>query len=306
MSSQEQLLKDFENGEMRALSRLISMAENRDPKVPEVLGKLFKKLGHAKVVGITGPPGAGKSTLTNIFVKLIRAQGKKVAVIAVDPVSPFSGGALLGDRIRLQEHFNDPNVFIRSLSTRGKLGGLSVAAREVSELVDAFGFDYVILETVGVGQSEVDVRKIADVTLLVLVPEWGDGIQTLKSGILEIADLFIVNKSDREGADRIVLELKNMLHIAEKALPVLSTTQNDETTVAQALSEVENFFKVQADLVKTRRDSARREAVAEWLHSMISEEANHWVNQRVKVQTNPYDVIVEFQKKYPKGSLFLK
>ena len=148
------------------------------PKIPVILGQLFKKLGHGKIIGITGPPGAGKSTLTNLLVKDIRSKNKKVAVIAVDPVSPFSGGALLGDRIRLQEHFNDPCVFIRSLSTRGKLGGLSVAAREVSELVDAFGFDYVILETVGVGQSEVDIRKIADVTLLVLVPEWGDGIQT--------------------------------------------------------------------------------------------------------------------------------
>lgn len=306
MTPQEKLLKDFEQGEMRALSRLISMAENRDPQIPELLGKLFKKLGHAKVIGITGPPGAGKSTLTNLFVKLVRGQGKKIAVIAVDPVSPFSGGALLGDRIRLQEHFNDPNVFIRSLSTRGKLGGLSLAAREVSELVDAFGFDYVILETVGVGQSEVDIRKIADVTLLVLVPEWGDGIQTLKSGILEIADIFIVNKSDREGADRIMLELKNMLHIAEKAHPVLATTQNDEVTVAHVLAEIENFFKSKAALVKERREKARNEVVAEWLYSLVSQEANSWVKQRAKVQPNPYDVILEFQKKYPKGTLFSK
>ncbi len=306
MTSQEKLLQDFQKGEMRALSRLISMAENRDAQVPEILGRLFPKLGNAKVIGITGPPGAGKSTLTNLFVKLIRTQGKKVAVIAVDPVSPFSGGSLLGDRIRLQEHFNDPNVFIRSLSTRGKLGGLSVAAREVSELVDAFGFDIIILETVGVGQSEVDIRKIADVTLLVLVPEWGDGIQTLKSGILEIADLFIVNKSDREGADRIVLELKNMLHIAEKDLPVLSTTQNDESSVSNVLAEIEKFFKDNVKRVQSRRENAQREAVTEWLYSRVAEEASLWVGQRVKVQKNPYDVIIEFQKKYPKGSLFSK
>jgi LAO/AO transport system kinase len=306
MASKQQLLKDFNQGEMRALSRLISMAENRDPEVPSILSELFSKLGHAKVIGITGPPGAGKSTLTNLFVKFIREQKKKVAVIAVDPVSPFSGGALLGDRIRLQEHFNDPDVFIRSLSTRGKLGGLSLAAREVSELVDAFGFDYVILETVGVGQSEVDIRKIADVTLLVLVPEWGDGIQTLKSGILEIADLFIVNKSDREGADRIVLELKNMLQIAEKEAPVLSTTQTQESSVESVLKELEKFFQTNTALIQKRRENARRETVAEWLYAMVNEEADRWVKSRTKEQKNPYELIVEFQKKYPQGSIFPK
>lgn len=306
MASKQQLLQDFNQGEMRALSRLISMAENRDPEVPAILSELFPKLGHAKVIGITGPPGAGKSTLTNLFVKFIREQKKKVAVIAVDPVSPFSGGALLGDRIRLQEHFNDPNVFIRSLSTRGKLGGLSLAAREVSELVDAFGFDYVILETVGVGQSEVDIRKIADVTLLVLVPEWGDGIQTLKSGILEIADLFIVNKADREGADRIVLELKNMLQIAEKEAPVLSTTQNDESSVANVLGELEKFYQEHKELIQKRRENARKETVTEWLYAMVNEETNRWVKSRAKEKDNPYELIVEFQKKYPPGSIFPK
>jgi LAO/AO transport system kinase len=306
MVAHDQLIKDFKSGELRALSRLISMAENRDTSIPEILSHLFSRLGHAKVIGITGPPGAGKSTLTNIFVKLFRAQNKKVAVIAVDPVSPFSGGALLGDRIRLQEHFNDPDVFIRSLSTRGKLGGLSLAAREVAELVDAFGFDYVIFETVGVGQSEVDIRKLADVTLLVLVPEWGDGIQTLKSGILEIADLFVVNKSDREGADRILLELKNMLQIAEKDSPVLSTSQADETSIHRVLEELETFFKDKQALIKTRRETAQREAVSDWLHTLVTEEANRWVAQRTTSQRNPYDVIVEFQKKYPAGSILPK
>lgn len=306
MNSESQLIKEFNQGELRALSRLISMAENRDSKIPEILSQLFPKLGHAKVIGITGPPGAGKSTLTNAFVKNIRAQNKKVAVIAVDPVSPFSGGALLGDRIRLQEHFNDPNVFIRSLSTRGKLGGLSLAAREVTELVDAYGFDYVIVETVGVGQSEVDIRKIADVTLLVLVPEWGDGIQTLKSGILEIADIFIVNKADREGADRIVLELKNMLQIAEKEAPVLLTSQSDSSSVEKVLGEIEKFFKDQSQLILNRRESSRKETVSEWLNAMVTEEANRWVAPKIKVQPNPYDVIVEFQKKYPPGSVFSK
>ena len=306
MNSESEILREFNQGELRALSRLISMAENRDPKIPVILGQLFKKLGHAKIIGITGPPGAGKSTLTNLLVKDIRSKNKKVAVIAVDPVSPFSGGALLGDRIRLQEHFNDPCVFIRSLSTRGKLGGLSVAAREVSELVDAFGFDYVILETVGVGQSEVDIRKIADVTLLVLVPEWGDGIQTLKSGILEIADLFVVNKSDREGADRIALELKNMLQIAEKNSPVLMTQQSDEESIKRVLAEIEKFLVEKRELIEKRRQSARQETVVEWLNARAVEEAHRWVESKIQVQKNPYDVIVDFQKQYPVGSIFSK
>ena len=221
-------------------------------------------------------------------------------------MSPFSGGALLGDRIRLQEHFNDSDVFIRSLSTRGKLGGLSIAAREVSELVDAFGFDYVIVETVGVGQSEVDIRKVVDVTVLVLVPEWGDGIQTLKSGILEIADIFVVNKSDREGADRIVLELKNMLHMAGKEAAVLATNQNDESLVEKSLTEIDHFFKKETELIRARREHSRLEIVEEWLRMMITEEANRWASENTRTHKNPYEVIVEFQKKYPKGTLLSK
>ena len=169
MSEEAKALAAFRKKEVRALSRFISRAEDRDPTLYPVLAELFSETGKANVIGITGPPGAGKSSLVNAFVKFAREEKKSVAVIAVDPVSPFTGGALLGDRIRLLDHFNDPNVYIRSLSTRGKLGGLSLATREVVHLADAYGFDYVLIETVGVGQSEVDIRNLADLTLVVQI-----------------------------------------------------------------------------------------------------------------------------------------
>ncbi|MCB0406237.1 MAG: methylmalonyl Co-A mutase-associated GTPase MeaB, partial [Bdellovibrionales bacterium] len=215
------LLEEFNKKSLRALSKSISGAENRDPDILEMLAKLYDQTGRARIFGITGPPGAGKSTLVSHFVKYIRQKKQSVAVIAVDPMSPFTGGALLGDRIRLIDHFNDEKVFIRSLSTRGKLGGLSVASRQVIDLVDAFGFDYVIVETVGVGQSEVDIRNLADATLVVLVPEAGDSIQTIKAGLLEIADIFVIHKSDREGAEKLQNSLSDVVRFAEKQTPVL-------------------------------------------------------------------------------------
>lgn len=200
----EDILESFNNREIRALSRLISKAENRETEsLYEILASLYTKLGRAKRVGFTGPPGAGKSSLISRLIQIARNKKETAAVVAVDPVSPFTGGALLGDRIRLSDHYNDPGVYIRSLSTRGKLGGLSLATREVTHLLDAFGFDRIFIETVGVGQSEVEVRKMVPLTVVVLVPESGDAIQTLKAGILEVGNLFVVNKSDRGGADKV-------------------------------------------------------------------------------------------------------
>jgi LAO/AO transport system kinase len=196
-----------------AVARAISLVENARPGFEQLLSSIHPTLGHARRIGITGPPGAGKSTLTEQLVQRFRAQSLTVAVVAVDPTSPFTGGALLGDRIRMESVALDPGVFIRSMATRGSLGGLATTTREVCDVLDAGGFDRILIETVGVGQSELDVARSADSTVLVLVPESGDGIQTLKSGIMEIGDLFVVNKADRPGADRLRNEIEITLGI---------------------------------------------------------------------------------------------
>ena len=207
----DRLLADFAARRPAALARAVSLVENRRPGFESVLGALHAKVGRARRIGITGPPGAGKSTLTMRLVQSLREQGLTVAVVAVDPTSPFTGGALLGDRIRMEAVALDPGVFIRSMATRGSLGGLAAATRDVADVLDAFGFDHIILETVGVGQSELDIARTADSSVVVLVPESGDSIQTLKAGLMEIADLFVVNKSDRPGADRLRNEIELML-----------------------------------------------------------------------------------------------
>jgi len=209
--SLERLLADFDAGRPAALARAVSIVENRRPGFDELLGTLHSRLGRARRIGITGPPGAGKSTLTTALTRLLRASGLRVGVVAVDPTSPFTGGALLGDRIRMESVALDPGVFIRSMATRGSLGGLAASTRQVADVLDAFGFDRILMETVGVGQSELDIARAADTSIVVLVPESGDSIQTLKAGLMEIADVFVVNKGDRPGADRLRTELELML-----------------------------------------------------------------------------------------------
>jgi LAO/AO transport system kinase len=207
------LLAGLTGGDTAALARAISLVENGRPGFERLLDGVHPRLGRARRIGITGPPGAGKSTLLEHLVTAYRSAGHRVAVIAVDPTSPFTGGALLGDRIRMESVALDPGVFIRSMGSRGSLGGLATTTREVCDLLDAAGFDRILVETVGVGQSELDVARMADSTVLVLVPESGDGIQTLKSGVMEVADLFVVNKADRAGADKLRHEVEVTLGI---------------------------------------------------------------------------------------------
>ncbi|MEO6331965.1 MAG: methylmalonyl Co-A mutase-associated GTPase MeaB [Gemmatimonadaceae bacterium] len=213
----DQLLADFDAGKSAALARVVSIVENHRPGFDEILGRLHTKLGRARRIGVTGPPGAGKSTLNTLLVRELRNAGHRVGVVAVDPTSPFTGGALLGDRVRMESVALDSGVFIRSMATRGSLGGLAAATREVADVLDAFGFEWIIVETVGVGQSELDIARIADSSVVVLVPESGDSIQTLKAGLMEIADIFVVNKADRPGADRLRMDIELMLGLRSGA-----------------------------------------------------------------------------------------
>ena len=211
MSTHDRLFADFAAGKQAALARAISIVENHRAGFEELLAAWHPTLGRARRIGVTGPPGAGKSTLTTGLARAFRAQGLTVGIVAVDPTSTFTGGALLGDRIRMEDVALDPGVYIRSLATRGSLGGLSAATRGTCDVLDAFGIDRILIETVGVGQSELDIARTADTSLVVLVPESGDSIQTLKAGLMEIADIFTVNKADRPGADRLRNEIEVML-----------------------------------------------------------------------------------------------
>jgi LAO/AO transport system kinase len=206
-------------GEPRSVARLISMVENASPQLREVMAALAPHAGNAAVIGLTGSPGVGKSTTTSVLLTAYRALDKRVGVLAVDPSSPFTGGALLGDRVRMQEHATDPGVYIRSMGSRGHLGGLSWATPQAVRVLDAAGCDVVIVETVGVGQAEVEVASLADTTVVLLAPGMGDGIQAAKAGILEVADVYVVNKADRDGADHTIRDLRTMMSLAEKPLP---------------------------------------------------------------------------------------
>ncbi|TWH01628.1 LAO/AO transport system kinase [Nocardioides sp. J9] len=254
-------------GDPRSVGRLVSQVEDESPLLPELMRALAPHTGHARIVGLTGAPGVGKSTSTNALIGELRRRDQRVAVLAVDPSSPFSGGALLGDRIRMGDHVLDPGVFIRSMAARGHLGGLAWTTPQVLRVLDAAGFDYVLVETVGVGQSEVEVAGQADSTVVLLAPGMGDGIQAAKAGILEIGDLYVVNKSDREGADKVRRDLRSMLGLAERregawrppVLKTVASTGDGVADVVDALEEHGAWLRESGELHRRRLRRARNE-----------------------------------------------
>jgi LAO/AO transport system kinase len=264
-------------GDVRALARAISTIEDNHPESRELLKALFNFTGRARVIGLTGAPGAGKSTLVDQLAREYRRQERTVGIIAVDPTSPYTGGAILGDRIRMQAHHADAGIYIRSMATRGNLGGLARATTDAATVLDAAGKDIVLIETVGVGQDEIDIVRLADVTVVILVPGMGDDVQTIKAGIMEIADIFVINKSDREGADRVEREIRSMQSLAIRSdkwtPPIVKTVAMDGRGIPELATAIVNYerFLEQKDLLLKKKISSWQERLIEMLRDALLE-----------------------------------
>ncbi len=264
----ESWIDRLRQGDPRVLARTISTVENRRPGWSELLKALFPLTGRARVLGLTGAPGAGKSTLVDQLAKHYRKQKRTVGIVAVDPTSPYTGGAILGDRIRMQDHFSDPGIYIRSMATRGSLGGLSRATADVATVMDASGRDLIMIETVGVGQDEVDIVRLADVTIVILVPGMGDDVQSIKAGIMEIADIFVINKSDREGAERVEREIRALQSLAIRGdhwtPPIVKTVASGGEGIvelADAITGYEEYLQ--------KENLAQRRSVHNWQERLV-------------------------------------
>ena len=238
-------IERLRSGDSRALARAISTVENRTSESSSLLKALFPHSGKARILGLTGAPGAGKSTLVDQLARYYRRSGKTLGIIAVDPTSPYTGGAILGDRIRMQEHYADPGIYIRSMATRGSLGGLARTTADVATVVDASGRDLILIETVGVGQDEIDIVRLADITVVILVPGMGDDVQTIKAGIMEIADIFVINKSDREGAERVEREILSLQSLATRpdqwTPPIVKTVASTGQGIDELVSAIDDY-----------------------------------------------------------------
>jgi LAO/AO transport system kinase len=320
-ASHSTLISEARSGDTRALARAISAVENHLPGWIDLLKELFPHTGKALTIGITGSPGAGKSTLVDQLAKEFRKEDHSVGIVAVDPTSPYTGGAILGDRIRMQSHFADPGIYIRSMATRGSLGGLARATADVSLVLDAAGRDVIMIETVGVGQDEVDIVRVADVTVVILVPGMGDDVQSIKAGIMEIADIFVINKSDHDGAERVEKEIRALQSLAQRqdkwTPPIVKAVATQGAGVAEllgAIRDYESFMRGQNLLVSRRKHNWElrllemlRDSLLEKARAAMSDgDLARYASEIAEHKRDPYSVIEEIQGKLCAGRASLE
>jgi len=312
----QSLIDQLRAGDARALARAISTVENRATGWSELLKALFPHSGKARILGLTGPPGAGKSTLVDQLARHYRKQNHTVGIIAVDPTSPYTGGAILGDRIRMQEHFSDPGIYIRSMATRGSLGGLARTTVDVATVLDAAGRDLIMIETVGVGQDEVDIVRLADITVVILVPGMGDDVQSIKAGIMEIADIFVINKSDREGAERVEREIRALQSLAVRSdnwtPPIVKTVASEGAGIADLAAAIRDYeaYLEKENLISQKKVQNWQDRLIEMLRGALLEKAREqlgngavagYAAEVAEHRRDPYELVEEIVGKLGKG-----